>query len=228
MVFSDPFHFRNGGGALVDLIFNDKGTELGSRDGLGGSKKKVFQGIIVPYGGDSPGKGLSGTEFRNDIVVKRFYDLMFSDAPFGSGPAEKYARGAEVFKACTLEANTTLVASALMQLAYDAVKRAETENKRKPPHPIPTFPRFAHSAILLGRQEIFLGEEFIPNFRKFVPTQLSGLVPTDLRTDIDKCLASFFTALQHIQYLETNGLAFVADFQGNETVLSDLKVLVDP
>jgi hypothetical protein len=227
-----PFWFTEHRGCFAGLAHNADATsasnDLGAKDGILGSKKSVFESTILCD--EALDSGLGSPDITSAIAVKRYFELFFSDNT-DDGPLMKSVKRTEVIKECTLEANTMRVSSALMQLGYGAIRRAQATNA-PPPHPIPTLPRIAYAGIVIDELNassgpIYLVEELVSNFRKFLPTQLSE-PPIDLKSKEAYALAELFCAIQHVQFVETHGLAFVADFQGNESVLSDLKVMVDP
>jgi hypothetical protein len=209
---------------------NDTETTRGAfQDLITGSKKKVLKETITVPEDSQPEEGLGNTSVTNEVASKMFFRFATDDDTGRPGTFKMTT--AEEYKACVLEANAVRFGEALMKLGYDAVERARASNTNKPPYPLPRLlPRVAHLGIAISsdrpRKGIRIVEEYIDNFRPLLPIQLSE--PAVNLKSRDRALAELFCALQHIQYLETHGLAFVADFQGNESVLSDLKILVDP
>ncbi|KAI0310016.1 hypothetical protein OF83DRAFT_924543 [Amylostereum chailletii] len=128
-----------------------------------------------------------------------------------------------------IELNIFSWARALMQLVYKFIG--------KKPAPMFTVPsmRLVQAALGVGRVDgkpfVVLLEEWInPEvegpFRKYLGNG-SALPFDDLSVEDMHC-AEFLTFAQHVQYWKTGGLAFLADFQGGSTLLTDLQVVTAP
>lgn len=88
----------------------------------------------------------------------------------------------------------------------------------------PTIPRlqFVETALALGHQSgstsistlpVFMVEEKINgSWQKYLHNG-SARIPSHL-SEKDTILAEFLAFTQHVQYLRTNGLAFISDYQG--------------
>jgi hypothetical protein len=125
-----------------------------------------------------------------------------------------------------MELKCIIWAQALLQLAYDYIKKFDDVNGPPPPHLInlPQF-RFVHAALAVEQGKpsrdarAFLLEEEIDEemegkFRKYfnntspVPCQfIENITANILRAD-------FLAFTQHLQFWKTGKLVFVADYQG--------------
>ncbi|KAF8511050.1 hypothetical protein JB92DRAFT_407082 [Gautieria morchelliformis] len=63
-------------------------------------------------------------------------------------------------------------------------------------------------------------------FRKFVHNGSAKHLPDCGSQDYN--LACFLCFAQHVQWTKTGGLAFVSDFQGGDTLLSDPQIMTHP
>lgn len=225
-------------GFYVSLNIDYTAGDLGAAHGLCGSEKYAYRGTLEPSPDScGPSEGLGSEDgTSNEVAIKSFFTFQASDS---SGTQAQYSakRKVKQIKDCILEGNTLRFTAALLALGEAAIERAK-KSGNKPPSELPYLPPVVYSGIAIdmnersqeeeegGGSQVNLVEELLSKFRKFLPTQVSE-APLDL-TDEDYNLAQLFSALQHVQYVETHGLAFVSDFQGNEKCLTDLKVLVDP
>ncbi|EIM90964.1 uncharacterized protein STEHIDRAFT_144450 [Stereum hirsutum FP-91666 SS1] len=101
---------------------------------------------------------------------------------------------------------------------------------------IPQF-RYVDAALAIRRspdgddEDAFLLEELVDGdvdgrWRKYINNNSSVPIPAD---DLHDQLRSEFLAFcQHVQYWKTSGLAFVTDFQGGNTMLSDPQIITHP
>ncbi|KAL1687134.1 hypothetical protein GGG16DRAFT_117262 [Schizophyllum commune] len=124
----------------------------------------------------------------------------------------------------------------------NSVVRDKKALGEEPPFSIPWM-RFVECALAieskmggenkkLGR--VLLLEELIPNvnpstgagFRKFIGN--GSCEPLEQETEEDKHRAMYLSACQHIQYIKTRKAAFVADYQGGDTLLTDAQILTHP
>lgn len=128
------------------------------------------------------------------------------------------------------EASIIRMAASLLEIATDFIKKRLAEKAPDiPPFSIPTL-RFVLAGIAVALKDIdpksiaasstravYLVEELILEedgpFRKYVHNaQARPLMKTGHR---DYVMAQFLCFIQHIQYNETRGLAFISDFQGD-------------
>lgn len=235
-VVENPLMDLNAGGYQAVITVDYASGELGKADRLSGSSKEAYGGTLSILG-DAPESGLgsAGDGKSEDVAVKSFLVRSSEGAP---SPEHDKKLQHSIYKDCVLEANTQRFSVALMELAAAAIKRAEKYG-HQPPSAIPDIPSITFAGIAIsqrkleednediGSSPIYYVEERISDFHKLLPSQLSE-PPLDLKTHADFTLSELFCAVQHVQFVETHGLAFVADFQGDGELLSDLKVLVNP
>ncbi|KAG0703266.1 alpha-kinase family-domain-containing protein [Suillus ampliporus] len=100
--------------------------------------------------------------------------------------------------------------------------------------PAPSFNipqvRFVDAALVIEQgadKSVFLLEEFIEGkFQKYLNND-SVLPRLFLKDDDAEYLAEFLSFSQHIQYWKTKRLAFVSDYQGSTTLLTDPKIVTN-
>ncbi|KAG1830675.1 hypothetical protein F4604DRAFT_1695416 [Suillus subluteus] len=80
------------------------------------------------------------------------------------------------------------------------------------------------SAVYLLEEHITFGDN--EEFTKFIHNM--DCVPSLDADEYGYDLAVFLTFTQHIQYVQTEGLAFISDYQGSLTLLTDPQILTHP
>jgi hypothetical protein len=121
----------------------------------------------------------------------------------------------------TAEINCLHWVSALMGLVYDFITLF-TKEHGPPPFLIPNM-RFVKSALAIAdvTHNTYLLEEVINNsthgFIKYIGN--GSAQPLDFFEGEEVHQAKFLSFCQHVQYLKTNSLAFVGDFQGRTRTL---------
>lgn len=118
------------------------------------------------------------------------------------------------------EGHVIMMASALMELARDHVKRLEKEFKQAGLLQPDVF--YAHAAVGVAhgtKGRGYLLEEYIdPStygpFIKYVSNDSSKVVVPESASDEEKDRAEYLSFIQHTQYVLTGRNAFVSDFQG--------------
>ncbi|KAK2460511.1 hypothetical protein APHAL10511_007474 [Amanita phalloides] len=164
------------------------------------------------------------TEDNGSLVTK------FMDVPHDSQ---------KQFQNLSMEITCIVWAQALLNVVYDFIT-AETVSLGQPPFQIPKF-RFVESVLAVEhpsdsdaragaagqKTTIFLVEEVIAEdlqgpYRKY----LNNISPVPLsmasKEDVDR--AKFLAFSQHVQYWKTKKQAFVSDYQGGNSLLSDPQI----
>ncbi|KAI0666124.1 hypothetical protein C8Q78DRAFT_474849 [Trametes maxima] len=179
---------------------------------------------------DMPWPALFKVGTRVDLAAKRAF-FRDNDAKDDKGchisPRKRYAQKDEIAK-MIIEANCLYWASALMERVYqfiDSVTQAMEPGT--PPH-IPRM-RFVQAGLAVPAASVtdavyLLEERIMDTFVKYVPN--SKLAPAhNLDNEEHQHIAQFLCTAQHIQYLETGGMAIVSDFQGGSSLLTDPQIM---
>ncbi|KAI9056313.1 kinase-like protein [Trametes sanguinea] len=166
-----------------------------------------------------------------EVAAKRCF--FRKDGIAGPGRLElnrrsRYAQADEIPR-MAVEANCLYWASALMEGVYAFIDEvlSQTSQKAAALH-IPRL-RFVYAALAIPVDDVkgpvYLLEERIKGtFVKYIPN--NSLLPSlRLEKEEHEDIALFLCAAQHIQYLQTEGLAIVSDFQGDDTVLTDPQIM---
>lgn len=134
----------------------------------------------------------------------------------------------------TQEINCLGWASALMDVVYGYLKTAE-QVRGKPPFEIPQM-RYVQSGLAISKKEdqinSYLVEEFIDAkspgdwFVKYINNDSAKVRP--FKNEEQSMRAMFLSFSQHVQYLQTNGLAYVSDMQGGRSLLTDPQIITSP
>jgi len=180
----------------------------------GAFKQAVFGFLDQPTFGTS-----------NCVVIKKsFYISPFSGKKILYDPLTQ-------LKELTTEINCLRWGSALMELVYDFVDEY-IQKHGQPPIPIPrmSFVKNALAVTLASEktQEVFLLEETIKDvgedgFVKYIGN--GSVVPFDFLDEEAAQKAEFLAFAQHVQYIETKGLAFIGDFQGKCSIVLRIQTL---
>jgi hypothetical protein len=164
---------------------------------------------------------------RNSLYAKQvFYRPKTTKSLTTSTAAITRYLGPSAVARIEMELKCIIWAQALLQLAYDYIKKFDDVNGPPPPHlnPPPQF-RFVHAALAVEQGKpsrdarAFLLEEEIDEamegkFRKYfnntspVPCQFSENTTSNIFR------ADFLAFTQHLQFWKTGKLVFVADYQG--------------
>ncbi|KAG1860868.1 hypothetical protein F4604DRAFT_1930184 [Suillus subluteus] len=138
------------------------------------------------------------------------------------------------------EANVLYWAKSLLKLTYGFIDHCIASSSEPPPFLIPRV-HFVEAGLALAYHQggskpgsktgsthtVFLLEEFIDSdgedFIKFIHNMdANPLVDYD---EYGYDLAVFFAFTQHVQYVKTGKLAFISDYQGSTTLLTDPQIL---
>ncbi|KAA1471496.1 hypothetical protein DENSPDRAFT_850264 [Dentipellis sp. KUC8613] len=136
------------------------------------------------------------------------------------------------------DALATVWAAALLQLVYDFIKSYHQD--RSPlqcPWGIPSF-RYVRTGLALTNtsprdKDVYLVEELVDSnaegpWRKYLNNNTARHRFTHDKDPANFKRAEFLTFCQHVQYWKTCGQAFITDFQGGDTLLSDPQIITDP
>ena len=138
---------------------------------------------------------------------------------------DKYTQIAKL----SAEINCLRWASALMGIVYTFINK-HVETHGAPPFEIPSM-RFVKNALLIGDAKAYMVEEVIDEetdgiFVKYIGN--GSVIPLDFLTGPAAYRAKFLAFAQHVQYLKTKGLAFIGDFQGGPSLLTDPQIITAP
>ncbi|KAA1467109.1 hypothetical protein DENSPDRAFT_742638, partial [Dentipellis sp. KUC8613] len=156
------------------------------------------------------------------------------------------AEGLQVVQQPSLEAQTkelsmdvlcTQWAAALLELCYDFIEE-QSEITGDAQFVIPRL-RYVRAALAVTAsadngtrpQQVFMLEELIDpkvegEWRKYINNDSAEPIIQDSRKANEA--AEFLAFCQHVQYLKTGKLAFVTDFQGGLSLLSDPQIITHP
>lgn len=195
---------------------------------LGRGTFKTAQQAELHLSGSFP-QGLGSSGMLEDVALKRLYIPGGKRAADGRTIIKRYSV-VEEMGMVEREASIIRMAASLLEIATDFIKKRLAEKAPDiPPFSIPTL-RFVLAGIAVALKDIdpksiaasstravYLVEELILEedgpFRKYVHNeQARPLMKTGHR---DYVMAQFLCFIQHIQYNETRGLAFISDFQGD-------------
>jgi hypothetical protein len=162
---------------------------------------------------------LFGTSSQ-EVCIKQTF---IKDASKRSGKI--IVQGQTQAKYLSIELNCLGWAHALMELVY-AFIRCKEETLGKPDFTVPQM-RFVQAGLAIPKEDnalhVFLLEEVIETntpswFTKYLNN--SSARPLKFPDNTEMFLrAQFLSFAQHVQFIETGGLAFVSDFQGNVLTL---------
>jgi hypothetical protein len=131
------------------------------------------------------------------------------------GPADQLQRLAT-------EVNCNRWAAALMMLVYDFMANSDADG-RPVPFTVPQM-RFVNTALAITDDDAkmcYMLEEVIPNedgtFRKYINNNKSSPIVFKGQDQDRNEIALFLSFAQHVQYVRTQKMAFVSDFQGMQT-----------
>ncbi|TEB21115.1 hypothetical protein FA13DRAFT_1604268, partial [Coprinellus micaceus] len=129
------------------------------------------------------------------------------------------------------ECNATYFANAFMLLAYDFMSQVEAKKGESPPFKVPRL-RFVKTALCLAhssaispsiRFAYMIEEQIQAKFVKYIHNgEPTPFVPPG---DPNYEVAEFLCFTQHVQYIESKGLAFLSDYQGELFLLTDPQVM---
>ncbi|KAF5377829.1 hypothetical protein D9615_006831 [Tricholomella constricta] len=134
----------------------------------------------------------------------------------------------------TMEIACLVWARVLLDLVYVFIEKYVT-TKGQPPFTIPQL-RFVEAALAVEHADssqesrVFLVEEVIGGasegmFRKYMNNV--SPVPLPLSDEADKERALFLAFSQHVQYFKTKKMAFISDYQGGSSLLSDPQIVTN-
>lgn len=176
-------------------------------------------------------QGLGSSGMPEHIALKRLYIPGGKRAADGRTIIKRYSVVEEI-SLVEQEASIIRTAASLLEVATDFIKKRLTEKAPDiPPFSIPTL-RFVSAGIAVALKDInpnpksiaasstravYLVEELILEedgpFRKYIHN--AQAIPLVKKGHRDYVMAQFLCFIQHIQYNETQGLAFISDFQGD-------------
>jgi Alpha-kinase family len=203
MLISHPVAFdaiRDGSAPVrVELIFYPGGHAT-----YGGFKRAAFGHSNVPIFGTSTRTCIKQCWYR----CKK------------SGDRLLYDNATQVVKLSS-EINCLRWASALMELVYDFISEAAAECGT-PSFEIPAM-RFVKSALAVAENDnhdTYMIEEVIDEadgkFVKYIGN--SSAVVNEFQDKSLRETAEFLAFCQHVQYSRTQEMAFIGDYQGNDTL----------
>ncbi|KAM6490646.1 hypothetical protein JOM56_013989 [Amanita muscaria] len=173
---------------------------------------------------------------RTYVVVERVISDSRSNRSLVTKSVDVPHDSRKQFQNLSMEIACAVWARALLNLVYDFIDKEITKRFGRIPFNIPRF-RFVELALAMehdsaarGTQNfnsVFLIEEVIPEdeqgpFRKY----LNNVSPTPLimSSEEDNERAKFLSFSQHVQYLKTKKQAFVSDYQGGNSLLTDPQI----
>ncbi|KAG6371949.1 hypothetical protein JVT61DRAFT_8963 [Boletus reticuloceps] len=177
-----------------------------------------------------------GSRVCDTIVVKRPYIRQGKCNP--APPFKRYGLKEESEKLFR-EANVLYWAKSLFQIVTDFIANALAKATEQPPFQIPSV-RFVDAGLAF-RYSIgpsrgskapsvdctYLCEEEIKDsielFTKFIHN--GSCVPLVGPEEFGYDVAQFLAFTQHVQYVETGGLAYISDYQGTPSLLTDPQIL---
>lgn len=135
-----------------------------------------------------------------------------------------------------VELNVGHWAKALMALVVWFIQKSDKSLGTKPPFKVPRM-QYLDMAIAISpkpddptkSQSVFLVEPYLNEasegmFRKFMTN--SSATPLEMDNDEDNHCGAYLAFAQHVQYVETHGLVFVADFQGSVSTYPSINMRV--
>ncbi|KIJ41425.1 hypothetical protein M422DRAFT_255630 [Sphaerobolus stellatus SS14] len=207
------------GGPFVGNLKVDFKAEIGT---VKGAFKTAHRGILIPL---DPHFSMS-TEFpwQKPICVKWLYihqcvspKMILKDHYLPSKELELTDQELRCYP----------FADALMRFVYKFITQ-ETVKLGSPPFSIPRmqYVKVAHMRIQ-GINDTIMAEEmisepFVKHMNNTSPEPLPDLDEEDLHH------AEFLWFAQHVQWEKTGGLAFISDFQGGRSLLTDPQVMTSP
>ncbi|KAF9477407.1 hypothetical protein BDN70DRAFT_810773 [Pholiota conissans] len=163
-----------------------------------------------------------------DVCIKQ----TFVRSPEDAKKSKIILQGQTQAKNLTMELNCLGWAHALMDLVYAFIRRKEAI-LGKPDFAIPQM-RFVQAGLAIPKDEnpanVFLLEEAIDSgspswFTKYLNN--SSAKPVKFKDSNKLLRAQFLSFSQHVQFVETEGLAFISDFQGGPTLLTDPQIITN-
>ncbi|KXN82716.1 hypothetical protein AN958_02229 [Leucoagaricus sp. SymC.cos] len=126
----------------------------------------------------------------------------------------------ELMRICA-EATTLGWATSLVLMAYDFIENVIKQKGVQPPWPIPQLWMVKGYVCAYLLEEFIQGDELL--FLKYILNSQAVLLlpPTHKQYKI----AEFLCFMQHVQWVKTNGIAFMSDFQGGKTLLTDPQIM---
>ncbi|KAH9836558.1 uncharacterized protein C8Q71DRAFT_857789 [Rhodofomes roseus] len=192
-----------------------------------GAFKAAFFGQTSPALPDFPSSG--------SVVLKQIY-IRRDDTELRASAAKvriDFAPSGQQIVELGREILCLQWASALMNIVYEFL----AGSARQPPFPIPVM-RFVRVALAIEDKEsierkVFMVEERIDPrehgvWRKYINNNSPTPLLSTSCTPALQHIADFLVFCQHVQYIKTSGLAFVSDFQGGTTLLSDPQIITAP
>ena len=133
----------------------------------------------------------------------------------------------------TTELNCSRWGQGLMGLSYDFI-RIGIALDGPPPQPIPQL-SFVSTSLAISvddQQATYLLEDVIDpqkegRFVKYISNNSAKLIVFPNNPEKTR-IAKFLSFCQHIQYNQTRKMAFVSDFQGGRTLLTDPQIITHP
>ncbi|KAG1864857.1 hypothetical protein F4604DRAFT_1928669 [Suillus subluteus] len=195
-----------------------------------------------------------GSRTQHPVVVKRpFFRAPIQAVAATATASLKITRysSADELKNVLKESKVMYWAKSLLDYTYNYIDHHISTSSIPPPFDIPRV-RFVDAGVALGYGQrtatastgskpgakpggtvsaIYLLEERImfgdnEEFTKFIHNM--DCVPSLDADEYGYDLAVFLAFMQHIQYVQTEGLAFISDYQGSLTLLTDPQILTHP
>ncbi|KAG9311681.1 hypothetical protein JVU11DRAFT_7918 [Chiua virens] len=208
--------------------------------GVGGFKTAQAAQLILSY----PLNFGLGSRSGQSVVAKRPY--IRQENLEGKPPFPRYVISDELDKLFR-EANVLYWAKALLSMTYTFVDCALAASDRPPIFDIPRL-RFVEAGLALGYANTsggggprsvsckagsvstaYLVEELIPDAELFVKFIHNGsCLPLIEPGEPEYNVAEFLAFTQHVQYVKTGGLAYISDYQGSTSLLTDPQILTHP
>ena len=184
----------------ADLIFHPNGQAS-----YGGFKRATVGDTSIPIFGHS----MASTRTR--VCIKQCWYKCKN-----TGERFVYDNHTQVVKLSS-EINCLRWASALMELVYDFISETHLVTA---PFEIPAM-RYVKSALAVAENDdhdTYMVEEVIDEavdgkFVKYIGN--SSAIPNEFEDESTADRAAFLAFCQHVQYIKTQDMAFIGDFQGN-------------
>ncbi|KAG1890317.1 hypothetical protein F4604DRAFT_1914864 [Suillus subluteus] len=141
---------------------------------------------------------------------------------------------ADKLKHVLKESKVMYWAKSLLDYTYDYIDHHISTSSTPPPFEIPCPAQYGRkpgdtkagtvSAVYLLEEHILFDDNKV--FTKFIHNM--DCVPSLNEDEYGYNLAVFLAFTQHLQYVQTEGLAFISDYQGSLTLLTDPQILTHP
>ncbi|KAG1876491.1 hypothetical protein DFJ58DRAFT_865615 [Suillus subalutaceus] len=185
-----------------------------------------------------------GSRTQHPVVVKRpFFRVPIQAVATTATASIKITRysSADELKNVLKESNVMYWAKSLLDYTYDYIDHHISTSSTPPPFEIPRV-RFIDAGVALGygQRTATASAGSRPGAKQADTTggtvsaiylleeRISLVITRSLPNEYGYDLAVFLAFMQHIQYVQTEGLAFISDYQGSLTLLTDPQILTHP